>query len=430
MKPIRIGICALVAFGVLAHGAVEPWSEAVLETGASLLFLWWGVRFASGATPVIRWNWLLAPVAGLWVYGVLQYALRLTVAPFLTEIELLRFSALLILFFLALQSFETLEHWRGFVWFLLSLGFLVSVLGIVQYFTFNGKMYWFRELRYGGIPFGPFVNRNHFAGFVELVAPLGLSVLFLRAEHRDQIPLVAVLALPPIGALFLAASRGGIMSFLLEFGLVLVMVFLRHRGRNQLVAAIVVVLLMGGLVAWLGVGPALDRFSKYQKLEVTEGRRIEMSRDTWRIFLDHPIAGTGLGTLQDVFPQYESLYDGNMVLHSHNDYFEALAETGLIGGICGALFLVLLFRESWVRYLQAKHSGDLAYHIGAFAGCCGLLVHSLVDFNLHIPSNAFIFLLQAALATSLTPPSTPERAAAASRARYPESSIAIVRNSV
>jgi O-antigen ligase len=429
MKPIRIGICSLAAFSVFAHGAVEPWSEAVLETGAAILFLWWGVRFASTTVPAVRWNWLLAPVAGLWVYGVLQYLLRLTVAPFLTEIELLRFTALAILFFLALQSFETLEQWRGFVWFLLTLGFFVSVLGILQHFTFNGKMYWFRELPFGGIPFGPFVNRNHFAGFVELVVPMGLSVLVLRAERRDQIPLVAVLTLLPIGALFLSASRGGIVSFLLEVGLVSVLAFLRRRGANQLVAAAVVVLMAGGLVAWLGVGRALDRFSAYQKLEVTEARRVEMSRDTWRIFLAHPIAGTGLGTLQNVFPRYETLYDGNLVIHSHNDYIELLAETGLIGGICGALFLVLLFRESWTRMLQAKHSADLAYHIGAFAACCGLLTHSLVDFNMHIPSNLLLFLLQAALATSFTPSSKPANASTV-WAHYSESGIAIARNSV
>jgi O-antigen ligase len=427
MKAIRIGICTLAAFSVLAHGVVEPWSEAVLESGAALLFVWWGLLFAFGAIPTVRWNWILAPVAGFWMFGALQYVLRLTAAPFLTELELMRFSALVIVFFLAVQSFETLDQWRGFVWFLLSLGFVVSVLGILQHFTFNGKMYWFRELRYGGIPFGPFVNRNHFAGFVELVAPLGLVILFLRADHRDQIPLVAVLTLPLIGALFLSASRGGIVSFLLELGLVLVMVFLRRRGTNQLVGAAVVVLLAGGLVAWLGVGRALDRFTKYQELEVTEARRVEMSKDTWRIFLDHPLTGTGLGTLEDVFPRYETLYDGNLVQHSHDDYLEGLAETGIVGGICGAFFLVLLFSESWRRYRHAKHAADLAYHIGAFAACCGLLSHSVVDFNLHIPSNALLFLLQAVLATSKTPAIRAEESAA-SRATYPESGIAIVRN--
>lgn len=428
MKLIRIGICTLAAFSVFAHGVVEPWSEAVLEGGAALLFVWWGLRFALGAVPAVRGNWILAPVTGLWTLGVLQYVSRLTVAPFLTQLELMRFSALTILLFLAVQSFETLEHWRGFVWFLLVLGFSVSLLGILQYFTFNGKMYWFRGLRYGGIPFGPFVNRNHFSGFVELVAPLGLSVLFLRAEDRDRMPLVAVLTLPAIGALFVSASRGGIMSFLLEFGLVLAMVFLRRRGANQLVAAAVVVLLAGGLVGWLGVGPALERFTKYQKLEVTEARRMEMSRDTWRIFVDHPMVGTGLGTLQDVFPRYETLYDGNMVLHSHDDYLEGLAETGIIGGICGALFLGLLFRESWLRFLQAKRPADLAYHIGAFAACCGLFAHSFVDFNLHIPSNALIFFLQSALATSLTPATS--SVADDFSTKYSETGIAIVRNPV
>jgi O-antigen ligase len=273
------------------------------------------------------------------------------------------------------------------------------------------------------------VNRNHFAGFVELVAPLGLSILVLRAESRDRIPLVAVLSLPPIGALFLSASRGGIVSFLLQVGLVSVLAFLRRRGANQLVAAAAVVLLAGGLVAWLGVGRALDRFSTYRQLEVSESRRAEMARDTWRIFLDHPLAGTGLGTLQDVFPQYESLYDGSLVIHSHNDYLETLAETGLVGGLCGLSFLLLFFRNSWIRILQARQTPDLAYHIGAFAACCGLLMHSLVDFNLHIPANFLIFLMEAALATSSIRIKKP-LANPTSRAHYSESGIAIVPNPV
>src|SRR5262245_20725423 len=134
--------------------------------------------------------------------------------------ELLKFSALCILVFLALETFTVLEHWNGFVWFLLSLGFAVSVYGIVQYFTFNGKLYWVRELRYGGIPFGPYVNRNHFAGLMELIIPSGLALLVARAAPRDRMPFVVVLTLMPIGALFLAASRGGIGGFLLELVLV------------------------------------------------------------------------------------------------------------------------------------------------------------------------------------------------------------------
>jgi len=405
MKAIRIGICALLAFSVFAHGAVEPWSEAVLEIGAALLLVWWGLLFALGIVASLRWNWLLGPVAGLWTFVLIQYVAGLTAVSFLTKIEILKFSALGILLFLAVQAFESLEHWHGFVWFLLALGFLVSVLAILQYFTFNGKLYWFRELRYGGIPFGPYVNRDHFAGLMELIIPAGISIFVLRAFVREMMPFLAILIVLPIGALFLAASRGGLVSFFVEVGLIMILSFLLRRGRDEIVGGAVVLLLAGALVAWLGVGPALDRFATYRKLEVTENRRVEMARDSWRIFVDHPVVGTGLGTLQETFPRYETLYDGLVVNHTHNDYVEALAETGVFGGIFGMAFLAILFRGAWIRLRRAKNSMDLAFHVGAFSACCGLLVHSLVDFNLHIPSNALLFLLQAGLATSPTPSS-------------------------
>jgi O-antigen ligase len=403
MIVIRIGICVLTAFAVLAHGAVEPWSESVLEIGAATLLVWWGVLFAAGVAPTIRWNWLLVPLAGFWTWGTIQFLGGLTASPFLTRIECLKGAALIVLFFLAIQAFAAVEHWRGLIWFLMVLGFAVSVQGILQHFTFNGKLYWFRELRYGGIPFGPYVNRNHFAGLIELIVPTGLAIVLLRADRRDRIPMVLILTLLPLGALFLSASRGGMVSVMLEGGLVMILVFLRRHGRHQLAAVAVVVLLAGGLVSWLGVGRALDRFSSLRQMEVSETRRSEMLHDSWRIFVDHPLGGIGLGALQEVFPQYETLYDGKVVQHTHNDYVEALAETGIVGGLFGAAFLLLLLWESWARLVTAADSADLAYHIGAVAACAGLLVHSLVDFNLHIPSNALIFLLQSALATSLLP---------------------------
>jgi O-antigen ligase len=400
MRAIRVGICALVTFAVLAHGAVEPWSEAVLEIGAAVLLLLWAWEVSVGGEYKVVWNPLLWPLLGLWGVAALQLAAGITVYPFQTRIELLKYTALLALFFLCAQSYRKLEHWHGFVWFLLILGFAVSVFAILQHFTFNGKLYWVREIQFGGIPFGPYVNRNHFAGLVELLIPPGLAILILRAERRDQLPLVALFTLFPIGALFLSASRGGIISFLGEIGLLAFLILFRRREGRELAAAGLVVVLAIAFVSWLGIGRALERFASYKTLEVSEGRRIEMLQGTWRIFLDHPIAGTGLGTLQKVFPLYETIYDGLIVNHSHNDYAEVLAETGVIGGLCGLAFLVLLAWTGWKNIVAEKEVMNLAYHAGALVACFGLLVHATVDFNFHIPSNALIFLLQAALATS------------------------------
>jgi O-antigen ligase len=400
MRSIRIGICALVTFAVLAHGAVEPWSEAVLEVGAAVLLLLWAWEVCVGGEYKVVWNPLLWPLLGLWGVAALQLATGITVYPFQTRIELLKFTALLALFFLCAQSYRKLEHWHGFVWFLLILGFSVSVFAILQHFTFNGKLYWVREIPFGGIPFGPYVNRDHFAGLAELLIPPGLAILILRAERRDQLPLVALFTLFPIGALFLSASRGGIISFFGEIGLLAFLILLRRREGKELAAACLVVVLAIALVSWLGIGRALERFASYKTLEVSEGRRIEMLEGTWRIFLDHPIAGTGLGTLQEVFPLYETIYDGLIVNHSHNDYAEVLADTGVIGGLFGLAFLVLLAWTGWKNIAAEKEVMNLAYHAGALVACFGLLVHATVDFNFHIPSNALVFLLQAALATS------------------------------
>ena len=400
MRAIRVGICALVAFAAFAHGAVEPWSEAVLEIGAAILLVLWAALLVRQPQIEIRWTplgWSLLAFGG---FVLVQYAARLTVYPYLTKIELLKLAAYFLLFFLALQAFRTGKEWQRFVWFLLVLAFVVSVFGIIQHFTFNGKLYWVRELRYGGIPFGPYVNRNHFAGLIELLVPPGLAILVLRAVRRDQLPLLALFTILPIGALFLSASRGGMISFLVELVLLAILIATRRGGRKPLVAGAVVLLLTGVLVAWLGVGRTLERFARFQALEVSEQRRVGMVKDTWRIFRDHPWTGIGLGTLVAVYPQYESVYDGKVVDHAHNDYVEALAETGVVGGLCCFAFVVLLFRAALANLRSSHNALDFALRAGALVACTGLLAHGLADFNLHIPSNALLFFLQAALASA------------------------------
>jgi hypothetical protein len=141
MRPIRAGICVLVAFAVLAHGVVEPWSEAVLEVGAGILLLVWVVKALTDDEFELVWNPLLVPLAAFWIVAAVQWAAGITMVPFLTRMELLKYSAILALFFLCVQSFRTRTHWHSFVWFLLILGFGVSLFGILQHSTFNGTLY-------------------------------------------------------------------------------------------------------------------------------------------------------------------------------------------------------------------------------------------------------------------------------------------------
>jgi O-antigen ligase len=419
MKFLRIGICALLVFGVAAHGGVEDWARAVFETGAGLLFLVWAVWFYFNREEQVVFSPVLVPLAALATLVLGQLLFHRTASPYNTRIELMLFLADLIILFLAVQAFRTLEDWRGFVWFGMGFGFLVSVFGILQHLTFNGKLYCFRAMRYGGIPFGPYANRNHFAGFAELLLPLALVPLIVGRVRRERLLLVSVFAVLPIGALFLSASRGGIGSFVVELaGLALVLILRRTMAKHFLAAG-AILLAAFLLVFWLGVGEVLHRFSSLQSLEVSEGKRASMRRDTWRIFLDYPVTGTGLGTLQIVFPSYETFYDGKIVNHSHNDYLEALAETGVIGGLCCVGFLGVFVVRSLKRLLKLNNSFAGALQLSGFVACIGFLAHGLVDFNLHIPANGLLFFLMAHLATADVQPAAPLQRSSTMRLQQP-----------
>lgn len=407
MKPFRIGICAFVVFGVASHGAVEDWARAVLEIGAVSLFLAWAVRAFLAREQQVIVSPLLLPLVSLFLIGAGQLVFHGTASSYSTRMEIQLLLADILILFLAAQAFRTLEDWRGFVWFGMSFGFLVSLFAILQHLTFNGKLYWFREMRYGGIPFGPYVNRNHFAGFAELVIPLSLVPLVLGMVRRERWFLVSLFAVVPIGALFLSASRGGIVSFAVEVGVVVLWLVLRRTAGKHLLSGGAVLLLAFLMVSWLGVQRLVERFSTLQSLEVTAGKRASMRADTWRIFLDHPWRGTGLGTLQLVFPAYETLYDGKIVNHTHNDYLEGLAETGIAGGLCCAWFLGVLLFDSLRHLSRLSGTFSSALQLSGLVACFGFLTHSLVDFNLHIPSNALLFFLMANLATSEIQPLTP-----------------------
>jgi O-antigen ligase len=401
MKAIRIGLCVLFAFSVLAHGVVEVWSESILEISASVLLITWAALTYRDSEMAVQWNPLNWPFLGFIAVSLLQLVFHGTANPFLTRVELLRFSVYFIIFFLAAQAFREREDLVKLAWFLILLVFSVSLLGIIQFFTSQGTIYWIRNLPEGGDVFGPYVNRNHFAGLVELVAPVGLALLVFRGVRRELFPMAGLLTIIPVGALILSGSRAGIVCFGFEVAVLALLARTRKGLRGATMIAVAFVSLASiALIAWLGAGKAIERFSNTRIGDVTVSRRTSMFRGAAHIFLDHPLKGVGLGTIVTVFPGYDTGYDGRVVDHVHNDYIEALAETGILGGLCGIAFLWLLFTRARRSFVAEQGHFSTALHAGAIAAVCGILIHSFVDFNLHIPSNALLFLLQAYLATS------------------------------
>ncbi len=408
MRFFRVAICSLLAFAVLAFGAVEEWSQAVLEVGAAILFILWAIQQYRRRAEQLFISAEFLPLCALALVVGFQLVFHLTTSQYYTRENLQLLIVYLVVIFLLSQAFSRRNHWRGFIWFVMTLGFFVSIFAILQHLTFNGKLYWFREMHYGGIPFGPYANRNHFAGFAEMVIPMALVPLVLGKVRRERLFLVALFALVPIVALLLSASRGGIVSFASQMFVLFLLLLARRIHSKYAIVGGVIVLTAVVAVSWIGINEVLGRFVEMQTLEATPGKRTAMRLDTWRLFRDHPLVGTGLGTFEMVFPPYDSLYDGKIVNHAHNDYLELLAETGVVGGLCCLWFLGVVLLHAAKGMTTLEESFDSVLNATGLVSCTGILVHSLVDFNLHIPANALLFLVSAHLATVRLEPAFPK----------------------
>jgi len=291
----------------------------------------------------------------------------------------------------------------------------VSTYGIVA----RGR---FGSLLYGHIPvptvspFGPFVSKNHFAGYVGMAAllALGLAVGLARGGGRREwtsgrrasgvvLALVAALAMA-LGVL-VSLSRGGAAS--LAAG---VLAFLALRVRHRLGEG-----RLGPVLPSLAVAVALATLlllvlpphahERLRSLAETSFR-LDTWRDTLRTAASSPLVGQGLGAFEDAYPRFKSGHGELRVEHAENDYLETLAEAGLLGLFFAVAALIL----SAARVLAARPSSLLRdLGAGALAGLVALLTHSAFDFNLRIPSNAIL----AAFLVSVAAAGAPVRLAAA-----------------
>lgn len=470
---VRWGLLALVVYTPLAFGTVEPWAIALMEwaiwslviiaaIGAALRG---GADNAGGAAgprrsgleiPIVLFalycvlstlplpmSWVRAispgaasmytlpatptatgmtlPAAATEPGSLLRPAMPasrpLSVSPHATRERLLLLVSLAALFLLV-------AHWSavpGRAWFLLIgvavTGFLVSLFGLVQYLTWNGKIYWFRRVP-STSSFGPFVNHNHFAGYVGMIIPIAVCLAFTVAERRrDRSPedefafdrwgragLALYGAVVLVVALFFSLSRGGILSSAVS-GLVLFMLVARRLESRLLVwsTAAVLVLVVLGFIGWIGADVVSRQVGTYGSLgnEASFQSRLEV----WKTMLHHLRSylwvGSGFGTFEDSFAPLTPPGSTRRWDRAHNDYLQLLWETGLVGI---AIFLAGAWsycRRYWWPAIRARGDGDSLARVGLAVAVMAIALHSIVDFNLQIGANGFLFALLTGLTVGL-----------------------------
>ncbi|MCI0469170.1 MAG: O-antigen ligase family protein [Nitrospirae bacterium] len=409
-----ISLAVIVISSALLFGAVENWSIAVIGilTAASFIFFIFSLKSdseqLSGFKIIIAFVILLAvypllqliplPVSLISIFHPLfkdiinilpevnQSYHSLSIYPFATEMELSRNIIYLMVFSMAALGLRDRNNMHNILKAIVIFGFILSIFGILQKAAWNGKIYWFRELTQGGVPFGPFVNRNHFAGFIGMILPLSLGIGFISRDPNKKVMYIFFSVVMGI-ALFFSLSRGGIVSFFASMIMFSFIVFAKTLSTRRLVPIVMFLVALFSYLIYLGVTPIIDRFSQ---TDIANEQRLLVWQGTYTAIKDYAFFGSGLGTYRYVFKIYQPDNIAGYYDHAHNDYLELLLEAGIVGAAIVFLFIAYILRMLLRVDLTTRRNYLTAGYISSLTA---IAAHSIVDFNLHIPSNALLLSL-------------------------------------
>ena len=423
-------LCLAIILSALAYGMVHYWALAVFFIGGvSILVLWLIDSWNLGSFRISR-NVLQLPLMGMFLLGVFQLLpLRhpedvgthsiplvssLSFDPYSTRFILVQVAALLVYFAAVLVFTDTPKRLRLLVRTITIFGFFLAIFGLTQSFTSPDKVYWIREMPQSQA-FGPFINRHHFAGYMELALALPLGLVFTGSIEREKKFIYLFAAGLMAVALIMTNSRGGLISLFAELLFLVATMGLRRKHKHKkreseehapriksaaakagLALALVVVLF--GSVVLLGGEEALTRMAGSVNTDDPTTGRAHFWSVTVDIIKNHPWLGTGLGAFGVVYTGYDSRNGVYRLEQAHNDYLQVLSDGGVVGGLIGLFFVVSLFRMGFARR-ESRDDFRRGVATGALAGCFAVLIHSFFDFTLHTPANALLFLVLAALAT-------------------------------
>ncbi|MBI3865249.1 MAG: O-antigen ligase family protein [Planctomycetia bacterium] len=329
---------------------------------------------------------------------------QFSIFPAATRVELTRLTVGIAAFLAGLALFTNANTQRLLLGALTANGVCLTVFGIVQKLSWNGKLFWSVPLTQGGQPFASFVNRNNAAGFLNLclAAAIGYLVLTVWQEHSSDDAAERPQRRPLVPAYYLAAlacvaimtgvcasvSRGGILSGALAGLAVVLLLSVRRVVRVAAWSAGAGLLLCAGLMTWLGLTNGLmERFDE----TISSSARWDNWQDAWRAVCDFPILGTGFGTYRYAYQPYQTKPVKLWFYNADNHYVEGLTEGGAIGIALVGLCLLLMIRVVWVLVRRGtRHGSDSLAYVALFA-VISQLVHAGLDFGISMPSNLLTF---------------------------------------
>ncbi len=460
-KVIEWLLISLLAFMPLAFGAVEAWSEEVVLALAAAISVCFVLKLVYEENTRLIWSWAYIPVA-LFIFvavfqlialpsGVLSAISPGTAATkkaLLSDLpnsgSLLRFMALsfypqatkqnlrLVLavaavFFVVVNIYRREEQIKRLLAAIVVIGGSIAVLALAQNLFGNGQIYWCVPTGSGQAYSGPFIHHSHYGQFMNLCIGAALGLVMVKvheafAGKRITPPLVfeyisspdakVIWFLPAmiiIGAatVFLALTRGGMVSMLIAAGFTTLVVTSRRSLKGG--GWIMTLMALGAFICvlYIGFDAVYDRLATLRALHGYEGRW-QILKDLSVSFRRFPLLGTGLGTHEVVYPMFDRSTIPSLAVHAENEYAQAAEETGLIGLAALVVFAIFVW-ASYARNVRGTPQGgnpnaSMPIHSAAYGlgfGLLAIMLHSLSDFGQHLPANALLSGVSCALLLAL-----------------------------
>jgi O-antigen ligase len=424
---IFYGLIFLVVFTPLAFGTTQPWSIYVFKLTTVLLLIAWLLKIPAENQLVIHKTVLYIPLLLFIVYELFQiiplpasivnsfspasYKLQSSASALLNNVatkyalslnihqssfELLKTVCYFIIFFLVINQIRSVKQLNILISIILVTGFVISMFALIQKFTWTGKIFWLQETPALSGPFGPFVNYDHYGGFMNLIIPLGFAYI-LSPIQLDKKILVGFMTTIISVSLMLCRSRGAVLSFVasLVFLILFILLARRHFDKKLVIkvlsALILIIVFVLLFIYWIDWGLFVGRMKTIGLEQNFFHERLQIWYDSFKIVKDFTIFGIGFGNYGNVFPIYQRHFTDFFWRYTHNDYLQFLIETGLVGCAIVVTFITIFFYQT-VRKIRNTHNRQLiGLIIGTLVSIITMLLHSTVDFNLHTTSNAFLF---------------------------------------
>jgi len=401
-------VLAILVFGPLAKGAVDTSEFLVILGLTALAVVAWVVRLWVSPQPQLFWPPLGWPVLAFVALAIGRY---LTAdIEYVARQELLQVLVCALLFFVITNNLYRQRSVQVVSFTLIFLGLAISCFAVYQFLTHSHRV-WGSISPYPGRASGTYISPNNLAGFLDLILPLTVAWLLTGRMTAVVRILVGYAALVMLAAMALTFSRGGWIS--VTSGLVILLgILCFHRNHRLPAVLLLAILAVGGMIF---VTQYLSKTLGYIRHVGNSGETSDLviRRDIWvaaaQMWRDHFWWGVGPAHYDCRFREYRPESVQLSPDRAHNDYLNLLADWGTVGGLVVVAGLVTFgvgLQKTW-KYVRPSEndfgrgqSNRFAFFLGAGTALLALMVHSIVDFNLHIPANAILGVTLLALLSS------------------------------